>query len=142
MRSKIRKAPFSCLGDAHFSLNNPDFLTVRGDGGSDTIIYRGDIMSAQRYFTREKASVEIYGRSGNSIAFVRDVSVTGACLEWAQDQIELKEGDLDRLTIILKAVNRKHNLNGEVIWKQGKRSGINFIKSEEVLERLVDRESA
>lgn len=97
-------------------------------------------MAAQRYLTREKASVEVYGRSGNIIAHVRDVSVTGACLEWSQELVELNEGDLVRLTIILKAVNRKHNLNAEVVWRAGKKTGINFIKSEDVIERMMEKE--
>ena len=97
-------------------------------------------MAAQRYFTKEKASIEVYGRSGNIIASVKNVSVTGACLEWSQEQVELKAGDLVRLTIVLKAVNRKHNLNAEVVWRHGKKTGVNFIKSEEVLDRLMDKE--
>ncbi len=98
-------------------------------------------MAAQRYNTKEKASLEVYGRSGNIIASIRDVSVTGACLEWTQEQVELNEGDLVRLTIVLKAVNRKHNLNGEVIWRQGKKTGINFIKSDEVIERMMQKDA-
>lgn len=94
-------------------------------------------MAAQRYNTKEKASIEVYGRSGNIIASIRDVSVTGACLEWTQEQVELQQGDIVRLTIILKAVNRKHNLNAEVVWRQGKKTGINFIKTEEVIERMM-----
>lgn len=98
-------------------------------------------MAAQRYNTKEKASVEVYGRSGNIIASIRDVSVTGACLEWTQEQVELEEGDLVRLTIVLKAVNRKHNLNAEVIWRQGKKTGVNFIKSDEVVDRMMEKDA-
>lgn len=98
-------------------------------------------MAAQRYNTKEKASVEVYGRSGNIIASIRDVSVTGACLEWTQEQVELEQGDLVRLTIVLKAVNRKHNLNAEVIWRQGKKTGVNFIKSDQVIERMMEKDT-
>lgn len=96
-------------------------------------------MPAQRYQTKEKASVEVYGRSGNIIAFLKDLSVTGACLEWSQEDVSLEKGDLVRVTVVLKAVNRRHNLNGEVVWRDGKKSGINFIKSDEVLEKMMDR---
>lgn len=98
-------------------------------------------MAAQRYNTKEKASVEVYGRSGNIIASIRDVSVTGACLEWTQELVELEQGDLVRLTIVLKAVNRKHNLNAEVIWRQGKKTGVNFIKSDQVIERMMEKDT-
>ncbi len=83
-------------------------------------------MSATRYMTREKASIEIYGRSGNLIAQVKNLSVTGACLEWSQEDVNLQKGDLVRLTVSLKALNRRHNINGEVMWRDGKQSGINF----------------
>ncbi len=99
-------------------------------------------MPAQRYFTKEKASVEIYGKSGNLIADLKDVSVTGACIEWQQEDVEIVIGDLVRLTVVLRALNRRHNLNAEVVWRDGKKSGINFIKSDEVLEKMMDRSAA
>ncbi len=97
-------------------------------------------MSATRYMTREKASIEIYGRSGNLIAQVKNLSVTGACLEWSQEDVNLQKGDLVRLTVSLKALNRRHNINGEVMWRDGKQSGINFITSDDVLDKMMERE--
>lgn len=96
-------------------------------------------MAAIRYETREKASIEVYGRTGNIIASLRNISTTGACVEWSLDGVPLEKGDLVRMTVILKAVNRKHNLNAEVVWRDGNKSGVSFIKSEEVLEKMVDR---
>jgi hypothetical protein len=89
--------------------------------------------------TKEKASIEIYGRSGNIIANLRNVSLTGACLDWTQDDVPLQKGDLVRVTVVLKALNRRHNLSAEVVWREGKASGVNFIKSEEVLEKIMER---
>lgn len=97
-------------------------------------------MSATRYLTKEKASVEIYGRNGNLIAQLKNLSVTGACLEWAQEGVKLEKGDLVRLTVNLKALNRSHNLNGEVVWRNGKKSGINFISSDDLLDKMMERE--
>jgi hypothetical protein len=95
-------------------------------------------MSALRYTTKEKASIEIYGRSGNFIADLRNLSVTGACIEWAHD-VTIEKGDLLRMTVVLKALNRRHNLNAEVVWKEGNKTGINFIKTEEVLEKMMEK---
>jgi hypothetical protein len=95
-------------------------------------------MKAIRYTTKEKASVEIYGRTGNFIADLKNLSVTGACLEWVHD-VEIQKGDLLRMTVVLRALNRRHNLNAEVVWIEGKMTGINFIKSEQVLEKMMDK---
>ncbi len=92
-----------------------------------------------RYMTKEKASIEIYGRSGNIIANLRNLSMTGACLDWTQDDVALEKGDLVRLTVILKALNRRHDLSAEVVWREGNASGVSFIKSDEVLEKIMDR---
>lgn len=96
-------------------------------------------MPATRYQTKEKAAIEIYGRSGNYIAQVENLSMTGACLQLAQKDLQMDKGDLLRLTIVLKAVNRKHNLNAEVIWKSGGKAGVSFIKSEEVLDKMMEK---
>ncbi len=96
-------------------------------------------MSAVRYETKEKASIEIYGKSGNFIAQLKNLSVTGACLEWMHDEVSLSKGDLVRMTVVLRALNRRHNVSGEVIWSAGKSTGINFIKSSEVLEKIMEK---
>jgi hypothetical protein len=96
-------------------------------------------MPAIRYTTKEKASVEIYGRSGNFIADLKNLSVTGACLEWAHGDMSLQKGDLVRMTVVLRALNRRHNLNAEVVWIEGGKTGINFIKADEVLEKMMEK---
>jgi hypothetical protein len=96
-------------------------------------------MAAIRYATRERASIEIYGRSGNFIAQLKNVSVTGACLEWAEEDIRLEKGDLVRMTVVLRALNRRHNINAEVVWRDGKATGLNFIRSNEVIEKMMER---
>lgn len=98
------------------------------------------VMTATRYMTREKASIEIYGKSGNLIAQLKNLSITGACLEWSQEDVSLQKGDLVRLTVNLKALNRRHNINGEVVWRDGKQSGINFITSDDVLDKMMEKE--
>lgn len=96
-------------------------------------------MAATRYETKEKTSIEVYGRSGNIIAQLKNLSTTGACIEWSNEEVPLEKGDLVRMTVILKAVNRRHNMNAEVVWRDGNRSGVNFIRSEDVLEKMVEK---
>lgn len=95
--------------------------------------------NAHRYTTREKASVEVYGRHETVIADLRNLSQTGACVEWTQSDVSLQKGDLVRITVFLKTLNRKHNVNAEVMWRDGNKSGVNFINSDQVLEKIVDR---
>lgn len=96
-------------------------------------------MPATRYPTKEKAAIEVYGKNGNFVARIENVSMTGACLCWSEDQTPLKKGDLVRMTVILKTVNRKHNLNAEVVWIEGRKSGVAFVKSAEILDKMMDK---
>ena len=64
-------------------------------------------MSAQRYFTREKAALEVYGKAGTVIADLKNLSESGACLEWTQGEVDIEKGDVLRMTVFLKALNRK-----------------------------------
>lgn len=95
--------------------------------------------NSKRYTTKEKASIEIYGRGGNIIANLRNLSLTGACLDWTQENVPLQKGDLVRVTVVLKAIGRRHNLSAEVVWREGNTSGVAFIKSGEVLERIMEK---
>ncbi len=96
-------------------------------------------MTATRYQTKEKASIEFYGRNGNFIAELKNLSMTGAMLEFAHNDVEVQKGDLVRMTVVLKALNRRHNINAEVVWTEGKKTGVNFIKSDEILGKMMER---
>jgi hypothetical protein len=96
-------------------------------------------MAATRYSTKEKAAIEIYGRRNATVAAVRNLSVSGACLEWDEQEFRLTKGDLIRMTVVLKAVNRKHNVSAEVIWVTGKKMGVNFIAQDQILEKLTEK---
>lgn len=96
-------------------------------------------MAATRYSTKEKAAIEIYGRRNATVADVRNLSVSGACLEWDESEFRLSKGDLIRMTVVLKAVNRKHNISAEVIWVAGRKMGVNFIAQDQVLEKLTEK---
>lgn len=93
-------------------------------------------MAAQRYPTQEKASIEIYGRNDRTVADLRNLSVTGACLEWDQDDFRLRSGDVVRVTVLLRALNRRHNMSAEVVWVDGRKIGVNFITPDQVVEKI------
>ncbi|MFN7729178.1 MAG: PilZ domain-containing protein [Bdellovibrio sp.] len=94
---------------------------------------------APRHPTKEMAAVEIYGRNGQMIMSVRNMSASGACLEWKHEDYEIRQGDLIRMTIVLRSLNRKHHVNAEVMWREGNRTGVSFIASNRVLDRLLEK---
>jgi hypothetical protein len=95
------------------------------------------MLPADRHPTKEIASVEFYGKNGGLIADVKNLSKTGACIEWSQSDVDVNQGDLVRMTILLKALNRKHHVTAEVIWKKGRMGGLNFISQAQILEKLT-----
>jgi len=94
-------------------------------------------MAADRYPTKEKAEVEIYGRDGGIIAKIKDLSKTGACISWETDQFQIQIGDLLRMRVILRALKKEHRVNAEVVWTNGKSSGVQFLSSHEVVEKML-----
>ncbi len=98
-------------------------------------------MAALRFPTKEKASVEIYGKAGKLFADLANISRTGACLEYPIDDTPVRRGDLLRLTVELPNVGRRHFISAEVVWRTGKRTGVLFLKPEELLDRMVGREA-
>ena len=99
------------------------------------------MIQAQRYETKERASVEIYGKKGQMIVNVRNLSATGACLECDLAEFEIRQGDLIRMTVMLKTLGRKHYVNAEVVWRHGHRTGVSFVPSHQVLDRLLEKNS-
>lgn len=94
----------------------------------------------KRFSTNEKASIEIYGRTGRVHASVKNLSTTGACLMIdGPPSILLSKGDLIRITVTLGDLRKKHNLSAEVVWQKGAESGVCFIKPEDVLSKMMDR---
>lgn len=93
-------------------------------------------MAAQRFPTQEKASIEIYGRNDRTVADLKNLSVTGACLEWDEEDFRLRSGDVVRLTVLLKALDRRHNMSAEVVWVEGRKIGVSFITAEQVVEKI------
>lgn len=95
--------------------------------------------SSQRFRTREKAAVEIYGKDGVYLSDVKNLSQTGALLEWSVTDMGIKEGDFVRVTVVLNNLGRKHNVNAQVVWVEGRKSGIQFLKEKELLNKILER---
>lgn len=94
---------------------------------------------APRYLTNEKASVEIYGKEGSVIADLKNLSRTGACIEWIPSDFIINPRDLVRMTVSLPSLQKSHNLNGEIVWRKDKISGLYFLNAGEIFERLLSR---
>ncbi len=92
---------------------------------------------AERFLTKEKATMQLIGKMGTVNADLRNLSRTGACLEWATEEFSVKEGDLINVTVKLMSVNRRYEMNAQVIWKSGRKTGVQFMTPNMVLERMM-----
>lgn len=93
----------------------------------------------QRFTTNEKAVFEVYGRRSTIPATLKNLSKTGACLTFAQDNVRLETGDLVCVTIELGELKKKHKVNAEVVWRRENETGVNFIPKEALVERFVTK---
>ena len=97
-------------------------------------------MNEPRYPANEKAFVEIHGKEGSISASVKNISRSGACLEWGASDVKIVPGDLLRMTVSLPQINKTHDLNAVVVWTDGNVSGLNFLKSNHVFESLPKKD--
>lgn len=100
----------------------------------------------KRFQTNEKAKVEQYGRGDHASAQVLNISQGGAFLEWIDDGLNLKAGDLIRLTITLRKLGKIRSVNAVVKWIKTDKGdnringvGVGFIKPDQVLNHLMSR---
>lgn len=93
----------------------------------------------ERYETRESATMQKVGQMGFVIASLKNISHGGVCLEWANESFHLAKGDLVNLTINLNQIGKKYSLSGRVVWKVGRRSGVQFMSSEQVMKELLSK---
>ncbi len=96
-------------------------------------------MSATRFETKETVQLQIYGKSGEVLLHMRNVSKSGACLECSPSRVPLKKGDLVRMIVELPEVSKKHKVSGEVIWCDGHRTGITFLSKQKVIQKIMGR---
>jgi len=93
--------------------------------------------TAKRYNTQEFAHVEVYGQTGRVLTKMGNLSASGAFFESLNDKFKFKKGDLARVTIKLKSLNKIHIVDCEVVWTKGSAAGVQFLKREELQEKLV-----
>ena len=104
-------------------------------------IPENQMTTQRRFLTKEHAQLEIYGRIGKIFCRVANLSVTGAFLEIINAKQMPKPGELIRMTILLRQVNKTHTLDAEIIWSKGLGIGIAFIKKEQLFEKLSAKSS-
>lgn len=96
-------------------------------------------LSPKRFLTKEHAQLEIYGRLGKIYCRLTNLSQTGAFLEIVNAKYTPKPGELLRMTILLRQVNKTHTLDAEIVWSKGLGLGITFIKKDQLFEKLSAR---
>lgn len=96
-------------------------------------------MSATRFATRENTAIEIYGKSSLIPATLKNLSATGACLETKDPTARLTEGDLVCVTVYLGQLKKSHRISAEVIWFASGKTGVNFLNSEELVGKFLDK---
>lgn len=101
-------------------------------------------MEAQRFTTDEWANLEVYGSGHNSRAKLKNLSRSGAYLEFRDLQLVVEEGDLLRITVHLGALGKSRRLSAEVVWLKKPAAGfsgigVSFLKPEEVYQKLSSR---
>lgn len=91
---------------------------------------------ARRFVTQELAHIEIYGKTGRILSKMGNLSSTGAFFEVLSPNFSIKKGDIARVTINLRSLNRIHVVDCEVVWAKGLSVGVQFLKREELQEKL------
>jgi hypothetical protein len=104
--------------------------------------FEGYMNHTTRFKTNETAQVEIFGQSGAYRVFVRNLSKTGAFLEFLNASFIPNEGDILNITVRLPAVKKIHRITAEVVWKKGLGLGVCFINKDEVLERIMAKSNS
>lgn len=94
----------------------------------------------KRFDTTERASIQVIGQIGLVTANLKNLSKSGACIEWeSEGAVLLRKGDLVSLTVSLMALGKRYNMSAEVIWRRGNRSGLHFISTEKVMNKMLTK---
>lgn len=94
----------------------------------------------KRFFTKELAQIEVYGRMGKIFCKMANVSQSGAFFEIINSNYMPRQGDLVRVTILLRQINKTHVIDGEIIWCKGLGIGLTFLKKDILIEKLTTRQ--
>ena len=97
------------------------------------------IAAPQRFPTKEKAQFEVYGKSGTVHCRLANLSATGALLEIVTAKNKPQQGDIIRISVNLKQINKTHSLDAEIVWCKESGIGISFLKKDQIYEKLAHR---
>jgi|JI6StandDraft_1071083.scaffolds.fasta_scaffold173155_2 hypothetical protein len=92
-----------------------------------------------RYATQETAHIEVYGQLGHTMGEMRNVSKTGALLKIPSASKTLALGDVVHVTVHLHSLRKTHFLHAEVVWNIGESFGIQFVRKDNLLEKVLSR---
>jgi hypothetical protein len=109
---------------------------------NDSSDSNSDLLPKKRYSTKETAQIAVYGRSGKINCQMGNISKTGAFFEIVTSNFMPRQGDLVRITIFLKQLNKVRTVDGEVVWCRGKGMGLMFLKKDELFTKLSARPSS
>jgi homogentisate 1,2-dioxygenase len=98
-------------------------------------------MIAERFSTSEIARVQVYGRMGNMVAKLKNISSTGGFLELINGDYVPKQGDFVHMTVNLHSMGRIHEVDAEVVWNDALGFGISFVKKDQLLSRMMSKGS-
>lgn len=104
---------------------------------SEKFTATADSAIAKRYATNETARIEFYGKKDMLFCRMNNLSSTGAFFEIINSTLKPKPGDLVRVNIHLRQINKSHVVNGEIIWVKGFGVGVAFVKQEEIFKRFL-----
>ncbi len=93
---------------------------------------------SQRYTTQELAHIEIYGKTGRILSKMGNLSRSGALFEVMNANGSFKKGDLARVTVRLKSLNKIHVVDCEVVWSKGPSVGVQFLNKDELQDKLAN----
>ncbi len=94
---------------------------------------------SRRYTTLETVKVEVYGRMGTLVAKMKNLSTTGAYFEISAGEYTPQAGDFLHVIATLANVGKSHAFDAEVVWHRGVGFGVNFIKKDQLLDKMLQR---
>lgn len=99
----------------------------------------GAMTAPQRFPTKEHAQFEVYGKAGTVHCRLANLSATGALLEIITAKNKPQQGDIIRISVNLRQINKTHALDAEIVWCKEKGLGIAFLKKDQIYEKLAHR---
>lgn len=94
-------------------------------------------LSARRFLTREPARLEIIGKKTILFCRMNNLSATGAFFEILNSNYTPRPGEIVRVVVNLKQVNKTHTINGQIVWAKGLGIGIQFIRQQPPMKKSL-----